>query len=76
MRHSRGIDMENLFVLLIHIYSLAGTEIHFSPQQEDQLKCALTDAIFEDIQEFNENVPTNEVSVYQQTLLLLGNLLE
>ncbi|KAK0098398.1 hypothetical protein PV326_008830 [Microctonus aethiopoides] len=72
MRHSRGIDMENLFVLLIHIYSLAGTEIHFSPQQEDQLKCALTDAIFEDIQEFNENVPTHEVSVYQQTLLLLG----
>ncbi|XP_015108563.1 sec1 family domain-containing protein 2 [Diachasma alloeum] len=71
-RTSRGLDMENLLVLLIHIYAMAGTEIHFPPQQEDQLRAALTEAIFEDIQRCNDAVITHEVSVYQQTLLLLG----
>lgn len=64
--------MENLLVLLIHIYAMTATEIHFSPQQENQLKIALADAVCEDIQRCNEAVITHEVSVYQQTLLLLG----
>lgn len=72
MRAARGLDMENLFVLLIYIYSLAGTEIHFTQQQEEQLKSALNQAIYEDIQKCNETTTLHEVSVYQQTLLLLG----
>ena len=65
--------MENLLVLLIYVYSLAGTEIHFSIQQEEQLQVALADAIFEDIEKSNEIVPSEEISIYHQTLLLLGN---
>lgn len=72
MRQARGLDMENLLVLLIFIYSLAGTEIPFSTVQEDSLRSSLIDAIFEDIQKCNDSVETQEVSVYQQTLLLLG----
>ncbi|XP_063984399.1 sec1 family domain-containing protein 2-like [Diachasmimorpha longicaudata] len=71
-RISKGLDMENLLVLLIHIYAMAGMEIHFSPQEEDQLRAALAEAIFEDIQKCSEMGITHEVSVYHQTLLLLG----
>ncbi|XP_034944941.1 sec1 family domain-containing protein 2-like [Chelonus insularis] len=71
-RSTKGLDMENLFVLLIHIYSLSGTEIHFTENQENQLRSSLKNAIFEDIKKCNEIVTTHEVSVYQQTLLLLG----
>ncbi|XP_043276371.1 sec1 family domain-containing protein 2-like [Venturia canescens] len=72
MRNARGLDMENLLVLLIFIYSLAGTEIPFSSVQEESLRSSLIEAIFEDIQKCNDSVETNEVSIYQQTLLLLG----
>ena len=64
--------MENLLVLLIHIYALAGTEIQFSAIQEESLRGALMKAVYEDIKKCNETVETHEVSVYQQTLLLLG----
>lgn len=56
----------------MHIYALAGTEIQFSPQQEQQLQKAIADAIFEDITKLNENPVNNKMSVYQQTLLLFG----
>lgn len=64
--------MENLLVLLIYIYALAGTEIRFSLTQEESLKNALSAAIYDDIKKCNESAETHEVSVYQQTLLLLG----
>jgi len=60
--------------LLVHIYALAGTEIQFSLQQEQQLKEAITDAIFEDITKLKENM-NSKMSVYQQTLLLFGKML-
>jgi hypothetical protein len=58
--------------LLVHIYALAGTEIQFSSQQEQQLKETIADAIFEDTTKLNENTINSKMSVYQQTLLLLG----
>lgn len=64
--------MENLLVLLIYVYSLAGTEISFPIQQEEQLRKALAEAIFEDIKKCNEMPATEEISVYHQTLILLG----
>lgn len=64
--------MEDLLVLLIYIYSISGTEIHFSNQQEQLLITSIENAIFEDIKKCNDSVLTHEVSVYQQTLLLLG----
>ena len=66
--------MENLLVLLIYVYSLAGTEINFPAQQEEQLNTSLAEAIFEDIKKCNEIVAIEEISVYHQTLILLGNL--
>lgn len=71
-REKRGLDTDNILALLVHIYALAGTEIQFSPQQEQQLKEAIADAIFEDIAKLNENPVNNKMSVYQQTLLLFG----
>lgn len=57
----------------MHIYALAGTEIQFSSQQEQQLKEAIADALFEDVTKLNENPVNNKMSVYQQTLLLFGS---
>ncbi|XP_029162831.1 sec1 family domain-containing protein 2-like [Nylanderia fulva] len=71
-REKRGLDTDNILALLVHIYALAGTEIQFSPQQEQQLKEAIADAIFEDSAKLNENPVNNKMSVYQQTLLLFG----
>jgi len=56
----------------VHIYALAGTEIQFSSQQEQQLKEAITDAVFEDITKLKENTMKSKMSVYQQTLSLFG----
>ncbi|KMQ90853.1 sec1 family domain-containing protein 2 [Lasius niger] len=72
-REKRGLDTDNILALLVHIYALAGTEIQFSPQQEQQLKEAIADAVFEDIAKLNENPVSNKMSVYQQTLLLFGS---
>ncbi|XP_029665468.1 sec1 family domain-containing protein 2-like [Formica exsecta] len=71
-REKRGLDTDNILALLVHIYALAGKEIKFSPQQEEQLKEAITDAVFEDIAKLNKNPVNNKMSVYQQTLLLFG----
>lgn len=71
-REKRGLDTDNILALLMHIYALAGTEIQFSSQQEQQLKEAITDALFEDVTKLNENPVNNKMSVYQQTLLLFG----
>jgi len=57
----------------MHIYALAGTEIQFFSQQEQQLKEAIADALFEDVTKLNENPVNNKMSVYQQTLLLFGS---
>lgn len=54
----------------MHIYALAGTEIQFSLQQEQQLEEAIADAVFEDITKLKEN--TMKTSMYQQSLSLLG----
>ncbi|XP_011054832.1 PREDICTED: sec1 family domain-containing protein 2-like isoform X2 [Acromyrmex echinatior] len=69
-REKRGLDTDNILALLVHIYALVGTEIQFSLQQEQQLKEAITDAIFEDITKLKENILNSKMSVYQQTLSL------
>ncbi|XP_017757296.1 PREDICTED: sec1 family domain-containing protein 2-like isoform X2 [Eufriesea mexicana] len=71
-RIHRGLDIENLLALLIHIYALAGTQIRFSTQQELQLEESIADAIFEDLQVLKENPLNSTKSIYQRTLLLLG----
>lgn len=71
-REKRGLDTDNILALLVHIYALAGTEIQFSLQQEQQLEEAIIDAIFEDITKLKENTMYNKMSMYQQTLLLFG----
>ncbi|XP_043681338.1 sec1 family domain-containing protein 2-like isoform X1 [Vespula pensylvanica] len=70
-RHDRKLDTENLLALLIYVYALAGTEIHFSPAQEQLLEESLSMAVYEDIKVFNESTDITN-GVYQQILLLLG----
>lgn len=67
------MDTDNILALLVHIYAFAGTEVQFSSQQEEQLKEAIADAIFEDIAKLNESATDSKISVYQQTLLLFGS---
>lgn len=69
-REKHGLHTDSILAFLVHIYALAGTEIQFSLQQEQQLKEAITDAIFEDVTKLKEN--TMKTSVYQQSLSLLG----
>ncbi|KYM99632.1 Sec1 family domain-containing protein 2, partial [Cyphomyrmex costatus] len=69
-REKRGLDTDNILALLVHIYALAGTEIQFSLQQEQQLEEAITDAVFEDITKLKENTTNSKLSMYQQTLSL------
>ncbi|XP_045772551.1 sec1 family domain-containing protein 2-like [Maniola jurtina] len=47
-RKERNLPLENLLALLIHVYSLTGTEVVFTKQHEDNLQQALSVAIFED----------------------------
>ncbi|XP_070511572.1 sec1 family domain-containing protein 2 isoform X2 [Cardiocondyla obscurior] len=68
-REKHGLNTDNILAFLVHIYALAGTEIQFSFQQEQQLEEAIADAIFEDITKLKEN--TAKTSVYQQSLSLL-----
>ncbi|XP_076292800.1 sec1 family domain-containing protein 2 isoform X2 [Lasioglossum baleicum] len=68
-RIHRGLTIENLLALLIHVYALTGTQIRFSTQQEQQLEESIADAIFED---FENNPSTNKTSASQRSLLLLG----
>ncbi|XP_046814183.1 sec1 family domain-containing protein 2-like isoform X2 [Vespa crabro] len=70
-RHDRKLDTENLLALLIYVYALAGTEIHFSPAQEQLLEESLSIAFYEDMKVFNESTDITN-GVYQQILLLLG----
>ncbi|KAL0883011.1 hypothetical protein ABMA27_016495 [Loxostege sticticalis] len=47
-RKDRNLSLESLLALLVHIYSLSGTEVSFSKQHEDSLTETLSVAIFED----------------------------
>ncbi|XP_063825674.1 sec1 family domain-containing protein 2-like [Ostrinia nubilalis] len=47
-RKDRNLSLESLLALLVHIYSLTGTEVSFSKQHEDSLTETLSVAIFED----------------------------
>ncbi|XP_058791912.1 sec1 family domain-containing protein 2-like [Phymastichus coffea] len=71
-RATRGLEMENLLVLLVYLYAMAGPDIKFSDQQEEGLKEALISAIYDDIIKCNETELNYEISAYYQTLLLLG----
>ncbi|XP_076674897.1 sec1 family domain-containing protein 2 isoform X2 [Andrena cerasifolii] len=71
-RIHRGLDIENLLALLIHVYALAGMQIRFSTQQEHQLEESIANAIFQDFQIFKGSSSTSTTSTYQRTLLLLG----
>ncbi|XP_076654308.1 sec1 family domain-containing protein 2 [Halictus rubicundus] len=71
-RIHRGLDIENLLALLIHVYALTGTQIRFSTQQEQQLEESIADAIFEDFEILGNNPSINKKSASQRSLLLLG----
>nr|XP_033321939.1 sec1 family domain-containing protein 2-like isoform X1 [Megalopta genalis] len=71
-RLHRGLNIENLLALLIHVYALTGTQIRFPTQQEQQLEQSIADAIFEDFEIFEKNPSTNKISASQRSLLLLG----
>ncbi|CAG4971455.1 unnamed protein product [Colias eurytheme] len=47
-RKDRNLPLENLLALLVHVYSLTGTEVMFNKQHEDHLQETLSVAIFED----------------------------
>ncbi|XP_072949393.1 sec1 family domain-containing protein 2-like [Epargyreus clarus] len=47
-RKERNLPLENLLALIIHVYSLTGTEVVFNKQHEDSLVETLSVAIFED----------------------------
>ena len=68
--------MDSLLGLLIYLYAMSGPDIKFSSHQEKTLKETLNNAIYEDIKNCNEAEPTNELSTYHQTLLLLGKMLD
>lgn len=69
-REKHGLSTDNILAFLVHIYALAGTEIQFSLQQEQQLEEAIADAVFEDITKLKGN--TMKTSMYQQSLSLFG----
>lgn len=64
--------MDNLLVLLIHVYSMVGNDINFPPRQEEQLRNSLAEAIFQDMEKCNEVESSEDLSVYHQTLILLS----
>lgn len=47
-RKDRNLPLDSLLALLIHVYSLTGTEVIFNKQHEDNLQETLSVAIFED----------------------------
>ncbi|XP_041979051.1 sec1 family domain-containing protein 2-like [Aricia agestis] len=47
-RKEKNLALENLLALLVHVYSLTGTEVVFTKEHEDSLQDALAVAIFED----------------------------
>ncbi|XP_061716299.1 sec1 family domain-containing protein 2-like [Cydia pomonella] len=47
-RKDRKLPLESLLALIVHVYSLTGTEVSFSKQHEDSLTETLSVAIFED----------------------------
>lgn len=53
------MPLECLLALLVHVYSLVGTEVSFSKQHEDSLTETLSVAIFEDHKSlYHKNVET------------------
>ncbi|KAL7288577.1 hypothetical protein TKK_0017316 [Trichogramma kaykai] len=71
-RASRGLDMDYLLALIIHLYAMAGPDIKFTEQQEKNFRDSMSSAIYEDINKCNETDLMDEYSTYYQTLLLLG----
>ncbi|XP_045448073.1 sec1 family domain-containing protein 2-like [Melitaea cinxia] len=47
-RKHRNISFENLLALLVHVYSLVGTEVMFNKQHEESLQKSISAAIYED----------------------------
>ncbi|XP_050684636.1 sec1 family domain-containing protein 2-like [Leptidea sinapis] len=60
-RKDRGLQLENLLALLVHVYSLTGAEVVFNKQHEDQLQETLSVAIFEDHKTLLTNVETGHI---------------
>lgn len=61
-RKDRNLPLESLLALLIHVYSLVGTEVSFSKQHEDSLTETLSVAIFEDHKSlYQKNVETGVI---------------
>ncbi|XP_076233260.1 sec1 family domain-containing protein 2 isoform X2 [Calliopsis andreniformis] len=74
-RIQRGLDVENLLALLIHVYALAGTQIRFSAEQELQLEESLAHAVYEDFVTLREN-PSIDATAVSSTHWLPFLLLE
>lgn len=72
-RSNRGLETEDILILLIHVYALTDPDFKFAAQQENQLGSTLADAVFEDIKRCNESTFICGSSAYYQSLLLLGN---
>lgn len=51
-RKDRDLSLENLLALLVHVYSLTGTEVSFAKNHEDSLAETLSVALFEDHDSF------------------------
>ncbi|KAJ8731251.1 hypothetical protein PYW07_004415 [Mythimna separata] len=61
-RKDRNLPLENLLALLVHVYSLVGTEVSFSKQHEESLTETLSVAIFEDHKSlYQKNVETGVI---------------
>ncbi|CAH4028408.1 sec1 family domain-containing protein 2-like [Pieris brassicae] len=54
-RKDRNMQLKNLLALLVHVYSLAGTEVIFTSQHEEQLHQTLSVAMFEDHKDLFSN---------------------
>ncbi|XP_038209861.1 sec1 family domain-containing protein 2-like [Zerene cesonia] len=61
-RKDRNLPLGNLLALLVHVYSLTGTEVMFNKQHEDHLQETLNVAIFEDHKTLFNNMDIGPVT--------------
>jgi len=56
-RHERGLLLSDILGLLIHLYSLVGTDILFPAVEQSHLFGALTQALYEDREQLQGSLP-------------------
>ncbi|XP_069689461.1 sec1 family domain-containing protein 2-like isoform X2 [Periplaneta americana] len=55
-RHDRGLLLPDIFGLLVHLFSLAGTDVLFPAVEQSYLLTALKQALFEDREQLQGNL--------------------